>query len=263
MIQRVFRENIDAQNVRLGLFLNLLHDMFSACAGHYTASTSLTLLFASILKAEQAGKSVRVIAEEGYVDEVLSISRTLVEVTVNAAYLQYATPTELECFIRFKPTFRHPRADTNRRLGGGEPSSGVLSLLYDLVRKKQQPSITEPSWTSTTLLARAQFTDQMSQIPVMTPLVERCHLRGHAAVHGTMASLQTFVSMLTPSPNRPSESLVALGEALFVVNLCLLTLCMYLNAYFGLGMDEAIDQAAGASSRTKTDRFGVKSAQTN
>jgi hypothetical protein len=256
MIQRVFRENVDAQNVRLGLLLKLLQNMFAVCEGHHTSSPSLTLLFASVLKVEQAARTVQLITEEGYVDEVLSISRTLVEVTVNAAYFQYATPTELEGFIRFQPTFSHNRESAGRRLGSGGPSSGVLSLLYDLVRKRQQPSITEPSWTRTTLLARARFVDEMSQIPIMAPLVERCHIRGHAALHGTMGSLRTFVSMLTPSATDASENLVALGEALFVVNLSLLTLCMYLNAYFRLGMDEAIDEAASAGSRHKAGVIG-------
>ena len=58
-------------------------------------------LLASLLKLREQARAVSLLASEGMVEEVLGISRTMAEVAVNAAYLQFAETEELERFRNF------------------------------------------------------------------------------------------------------------------------------------------------------------------
>ena len=59
------------------------------------------LVFSSLLKLRQQGRATEVLAEEGCVEEILSISRTMAEVAINAAYLQDADDEEIIRFQNF------------------------------------------------------------------------------------------------------------------------------------------------------------------
>ena len=261
MIERFVRENVDAQVVRLDLFLKLLEHMFQEAIAHHEPSVSLTLLFASILKVKQAGRAVQLIAEEGFVEEILSIGRTLVEVTVNAAYLQYAGETELGRYLHFHPEAVYQQTGLLRQRKSLGSSSGIVRRIGELVARGGAlvgSRTADPNWTSRPLIDRAQLADHASNIPIMALLVERCYPKGHAAVHGTIQSLDTFLTTLTDmGPEQPEDRLNALAEAMFGVNLSLMTLCIYLNNYFHLGMDDSIDLAANADSRSRESLEGA------
>ena len=248
MIEDAFQENVNLQIARLTNFSALLERMFECTIGRQDGSIHLTLLFASILKIRQSARAVRLLSEAGCVEEILSISRTLLEVTVNAGYLQAANSREVERYLQFHP-------ETPNRYAMARPSPpprslglqlfrrvGRLSLFRGSPLRKQEPGGT---WTALTLMERAALSDQASEIPVMVLLVQRCFTRGLAAVQGTIGSLDVFVSAISNMETPRLESRLAeLTEALFGINLCLLTLCMYLNSFFQLHMDLEIDSAA-------------------
>ncbi len=247
MIEDAFQENVNLQIARLTNFSALLERMFERSIGRQDGSTHLTLLFASILKIRQSARAVRLLSEAGCVEEILSISRTLLEVTVNAGYLQAANSREVERYFQFHP-------ETPNRYAMARPSPprapglqlfrriGQLSLFRGSPTRRQEPAGT---WTALTLMERAAVSDQASEIPVMVLLVQRCFTRGLAAVQGTIGSLDVFVSAISSMETPRLESRLAeLTEALFGINLCLLTLCMYLNSFFQLQMDGEIDSAA-------------------
>ena len=247
MIEDAFQENVNLQLARLTNFSVLLERMFERTIGQQDGSIHLTLLFASILKIRQSARAVRLLSEAGCVEEILSISRTLLEVTVNAGYLQAANRREVERYLHFHP-------ETPNRFAMTRPSPppslglqlfrriGQLSLLRGSPARRQEPAGT---WTALTLMERAAVSDQTSEIPVMVLLVQRCLTRGLAAVQGTIGSLDVFVSAISSMETPRLESRLAeLTEALFGINLCLLTLCMYLNRFFQLRMDGDIDDAA-------------------
>ncbi len=247
MIEDAFQENVNLQIARLTNFSALLERMFERTIGQQDGSTHLTLLFASILKIRQSARAVRLLSEAGCVEEILSISRTLLEVTVNAGYLQAANSREVERYLQF-----HPETPNRYAMARPSPSRtlglqlfrriGQLSLLRSSPTRKQEPGGT---WTALTLMERAALSDQASEIPVMVLLVQRCFTRGLAAVQGTIGSLDVFVSAIANMETPRLESRLAeLTEALFGINLCLLTLCMYLNSFFQLHMDVDIDSAA-------------------
>ena len=247
MIEDAFQENVSTQIVRLTNFSALLERMFQRTIGYQDGSLHLTLLFASILKIRQSARAVQLLSEAGCVEEILSISRTLLEVTVNAGYLQVANSREIERYLQFHPETPNRYAMVRQ----AAPRSfglqlfrrlGQLSLLRGGPVRRQEPT---DSWTSFTLMERAALSDETSEIPVMVLLVQRCFTRGLAAVQGTIGSLDIFVSAISNMETPRLESRLAeLTEALFGINLCLLTLCMYLNSYFQLHMDLEIDSAA-------------------
>ncbi len=247
MIEDAFQENVRIQIVRLTNFSALLERMFERTIGRQDGSTHLTLLFASILKVRQSARAVQLLSEAGCVEEILSISRTLLEVTVNAGYLQAANSREVERYLQFHPESQNKFAMVRKpapRLQGLQIFRRLsqLSLLSGSPARRQDAFGT---WTSLSLMERATLSDESSEIPVMVLLVQRCFTRGLAAVQGTIGSLDVFVSAISNmEAPRLEGRLAELTEALFGINLCLLTLCMYLNAYFQLQMDDEIDSAA-------------------
>ena len=247
MIEHAFQENVNLQVVRLTNFSALLERIFERTIGYQDGSIHLTLLFASILKIRQSARAVHLLSEAGCVEEILSISRTLLEITVNAGYLQVANSREVERYLQF-----HPEAPNRYAMVRRLPSLSLglqifrrlsrLTLLGSAPMRRQEPTST---WSSLTLMERAALSDETSEIPVMVLLVQRCYSRGLAAVQGTIGSLDIFVSAIANMETPRLESRLAeLTEALFGINLCLLTLCMYLNSYFQLHMEVEIDSAA-------------------
>ena len=252
-MQRAIEANVEAQLARLDGFRVLLEGIFRNASAQASSSDRLTLLFESVLKVTQSANAVQMLCTAGCVEEVLAISRTLVEVTVNAAYFQFAQDKEVDRFIHFHPETEFKQAGL---LGAPRPRgfvAGFARRLSDAVSGVTGPRQGESAWSSKPLVARARFADEQSDIPVMVSLVARCFSRGAAAAHGTIGSLDTFIaSVHTQQAPRIDNRMAELTEALFGVNLCLLTLCTYLNAFFHVDLEDAIDEAANAEELRRT-----------
>ncbi len=248
-----------AQVVRLDLLLQLLDRMFQQSAPQ-ASTASLTLLMASVLKVRQSGRAVKLLAEEGMVEDILAIGRTLVEVTVNACYLQCVNDKELGSYLSFHPELGHGPAGLARQRPGGSFAQGLMVRLGDFVTSlvpagKRQKA--DPSWTSHSLATRAQLSDDGNNIPLMSLLLARCYPRGDAAVHGTVGALDSFLTaMQTGEMPVRQDRFRELSEALFGVNLTLMTFGLFLNEFFQLGMDEAMDQISAADSTTRPSLAG-------
>ena len=249
MNRSVFHSNVDAQVTRLERFINISNEIVRNPVLHDTSSVVHTLLLASILKMVSAGEAVRVLANSCAVEEILAIGHTMLEVVVNAAFLQHASEKEVERYIRFRP-------ETKPHMALGAPTQEIAApsalrrfrntIWCNLPRSAKE---VVPAWSRMSLRDRAQFADDASNIPVMSLLVARCSTRGQAAVRGTMGSLDYFVSALTNSPEaQPENRLAALTEALFGVNLCLFTFSFYLSSYFNLRLDRVIEEAVNVQS---------------
>jgi hypothetical protein len=263
MIRHVPREQVQdqvqEQARRLDLFVQLLDRMLRDVMIVDHGSVRQTLLLASLLRVSQAARAVQLLASENCVEEILTIGRTLIEVTVNAAYLYQASEGELQRYLEFHPESLYRRRDNLARERGGKLTTSILQKLGDLVLAGS--SLTrrdaDPTWTQRTLLERAHLSDMASQMPIMAPLVQRCFAQSHGAVHGTMGGIDSFVAAVEtggmPGRQDRSEDMV---EALFAVNLCLLTVSIYLNGMFDLEMDEAIDEAARVTSPSQASRPG-------
>ena len=255
LLHRVLQEEVDAQVVRLDLLLLSLQRMFQE-ASQYASSPPLTLLVASILKVCQSGRAVKLLAEEGMVEEILAIGRTLVEVTVNATYLQCVDEKEVGRYLSFHPelSFRHAGLVHQ----GRRPSPGgvLVGKVRDLVTSLGLPG-SRGGWTRNSLAMRAQISDERTNIPVMSLLLSRCYPRGEAAAHGTIGSLDSFVQAVQAQEMPMREDRYReLSEALFGVNLTMMTFGLFLNEFFQLGMDEDMNQISAADSSTKPSLAG-------
>ncbi len=242
--------NLDAQIVRLDHFISLLQSISEASAVPHDASMRGTLLHASVIKVINSGMAVRVLADAECVEEILSIGRTMVEVSINAVYLQHASPRELERFLHFHPESAAKHVTMLPSPTEAPEPENVVSRLGKKIMRSLPTLLSkrvDTSWSSRSLLERAAIADEASNIPVMSLLVRRCYPRGHAAMLGAVDSLGYFIAALHGTGDASHESrMVALTEALFGVNLCLFTLAFYLSAFFRLNMDGAIEQAAHA-----------------
>lgn len=254
-LQRVLRDDVDAQLIRLDMFLQLLNRMFQVSSS-YTVSARPTLLVASILKVQQSGRAVKLLAEEGLVEEILAVGRTLVEVTVNVCYLQCASPRELERYLSFHPERGYKHAGMVR-YRGRTSTQGWRSKWKDMV-SWMMPAVHAQeagrNWTQFSLAQRAEIADERTNIPVMSLLLSRCYPRGDAAVHGTMGSLDNFVEALqTQQMPLREDRYQEMAEALFGVNLTLMSFSLFLDEHFRLGMHDAIHQISAADSSTNAD----------
>ncbi len=254
MIQRTLFYDHDAHLLRLELFSGLLERMFRESIYDRTQTAQLTLLYASVLKVSQSAKAVRSLAQAGCVEEIQAIARSMIEVTVNAAYLQHAGTKELDRFVEFHPEVLYKYPETWRPEKHNSFTSDVRRRLSKLKVWNGRVALgreTNPNWSEKTLIERAALSDDASNAPLMTLLVRRCYPQTHDAVHGTMKSLRYFVAAVDAMGFPSADCRMAeLREAVFVANLSLLTFCLYLNANLGLHFDGAIEAAAVAGSST-------------
>ena len=257
MTSAALKTSLDAQTVRLNHFISLLQQISEATAVANDPSQQRTLLHASVIRVINSGMAAQMLAKGGCVEEILSIGRTMVEVSVNAVYLQHSSDREMRRFWEFHP-------ESSERVEGLLPSPinvGSPDGIISKIRKRLLQSIptvpsrrVDRSWSNYSLLDRAHIADEGSQIPVMSLLVRRCYPRGHAAMMGAVGSLDYFISALHGTEgSSPDRRTVALTQALFGINLCLFTLAFYLSASFNLHMECAIEQAANAEAANPQD----------
>ena len=258
MASAALQANLESQTARLEHFICLLQEISEATAVHKDPSHHRTLLHASVIKVINSGIAAQLLAPAGCVEEILSIGRTMVEVTVNAAYLQHASDQEVNRFVRFHPEAADRFAGQLPSLAA--PRSQDNNALSRLGRKIMRglpvgrSLRADPSWSNHSLLDRAIVADDASHIPVMSLLVRRCYPRGHASMLGAVGSLDYFISALHGAEGaHPDNRTVSLTEALFGINLCLFTLAFYLSEVFSLGLDHAIEKAANSEAARPLD----------
>ena len=240
-----------AHLIRLELFRELLARMYRESIVQYEFSVRLALLFGSVLKVRQAALSVKILAEQMCVEEIITIGRTIVEVVVNAAYLQYAEDIEIDRYLQFDKEFISRQKEFLQLHSGTRPVPSIVQKLKAnalRVSMKIMPKDDDPRWSAQSIAQRAEYADKVSESPIMALLVKTLHARGHSASHGTFQSMTPFISALeTMVVAETNDRFDELTEALFGVNLSLMTLCLYLNNFLNLALDEAIHHAARAS----------------
>src|SRR6266496_2501961 len=109
MDQTVQSRELARQLLRLNAHRSLLTRFYGLAITQHEHSVRLILLLASVLKVEQMGRAVQVLAGGTFAEEIRALSRTIAEVTINAAYLQDAEDEEVDRFQHFdtQSVFRH------------------------------------------------------------------------------------------------------------------------------------------------------------
>ena len=109
MDQTAKSRGVAQELLRLEAHRTLLTQMLRVAISQHEPSVRLNLLFASVLKVWRMGGAVQLLTGEAFVEEIQSLSRTMAEVTINAAYLQHAEDEEIDRFHHFdtQSMFKH------------------------------------------------------------------------------------------------------------------------------------------------------------
>lgn len=210
-------------------------------------SVRLDLLFGSVLKIWRMGRAVRLLAGETFVEEIQALGRTMAEVTINAAYLQHAEDEEIDRFQHFDTQcmFKHAarlRKHTNRTLGTAELTK--IETVVNNARLLTGRKDSDSSWSKRNVFQRAEYSDGVTRLNLMTQLALTSYAYGHSAVHGTFDAVEVFLSARDNSQAFSDEQREeALFLALSSVNFVLCTMCFYLNSFFHLHLESAIIDA--------------------
>jgi hypothetical protein len=166
-------------------------------------------------------------AEEFMVEEILSISRTMAETAINAAFLQFSEDDELKRFQHFDAQSLYKHSKKLQPLTSFELSDEREAELQGAIGKAR--SVTQlgdnaPSWSKThpTPIARAEFIETRMADSMMPALVLTTYNWAHRAVHSTGDALRPFYKALgsgeIPSSQERTEEL---QRALSFVVFCL------------------------------------------
>jgi hypothetical protein len=233
--------------LRLDAHTTLLSKIYGLAIGQHEPSVRLMLLFGSILKLLRMTKAVQLLASEVFVEEIQAMNRTMAEVTVNAAYLQDAEDKEVARFQHFdiQSAFKHatrlrPHTTIKLPVTDLKKIEEVASDARLLTGRKDS----DLSWSTRNLVQRAEYSDGVTHLNMMTLLVLSSYPQGHSAIHGTFAALEIFIesvgTMQVPLGGERKEGLFI---ALFGVNFTLSVMCFYLNSLFHLDLEKAIIHA--------------------
>jgi hypothetical protein len=245
-------QGADSKNIAQGLLRleahrTLLIQMLRLAISQYDPSVHQNVLFASVLKVWRMGRAIRLLVGEGFVEEILALSRTMAEVTINAAYLQHAEDQEIDRFHHFdtQSMFKHSvrlRPHVATTLSSAEFNK--IETVVENARLLTGRKDSDPSWSKRSLSKRAEYSDCITRLNLMTRLVLTAYAYGHSAIHGTFDSLDPFMSALdSPQTFSQEKRQEGLSLALSSVNFVLCTMCFYLNSFFHLDLETAIIDA--------------------
>jgi hypothetical protein len=212
----------------------------------------LKILRPSILRAVRIATAALLLDENGFVEEVLALSRTLAEVVITACYLQSASEQELEAFSSFdiQKTYKSSETleqfiDPKERIS--EEHRNELKAIVAQAGTRSRRKDTDKSWTTKSVFAMAQDVDatMSAKTHLFVHIKATAYEFGHPYVHGTYASFssvrQWLVEGVFPSDaRRETQRFQAVGG----VFQCLATLCIYVNERFQLQFRQRIRDAA-------------------
>lgn len=236
--------SIGQELLRLEAQRKLLIQMLRLAVSQRESSVRLSLLYASVLKVWRMGGAIELLAKEVFVEEILGLSRTMAEVTINAAYLQDAEDEEIDRFQHFdtQSMFKHsvrllPYVTTRLT---DEDRTKIETLVRN-ARSITGRKDTDLSWSKRNLSQRAEYSDDITKSKLMFTLLLTAYAYGHSAVHGTFDSLDHFLSAFNnPEALSSDERREPLFLALSSVNFVFYTMCSYLNGVLYLGLEAAI-----------------------
>jgi hypothetical protein len=171
------------------------------------------------------------------VEEILVITRTMTEVIVNSAYLQFANDEELARFHHFdaQSLYRHSeklRPITSRELSVEQEAD--LQRFVAEARSLTQLTDKAQSWSRThsTLISRAECVEEKIADSFIPALVLTAYNWAHRAVHGTGDALRPFYSALGSGEVPVSaERLEEIRMALSFVSFCLETFAFFFDRF--------------------------------
>ena len=204
----------------------------------------LLLLLATLLKLRKQARACLLLAQEFMVEEILVTTRTMAEVIVNAAYLQFADGAELARFHRFdtQSLYRHSeklRPITSRELTV-EQEEELQRFVAEARGLTQLPDKAQ-SWSRTHLISRAECVEKKMAGSFMPALVLTAYSWAHRAVHGTGDAVRPFYGALgSGEVPLSAERLEEVRMALSIVTFCLETYAFFIDRFLHQGRQAEI-----------------------
>jgi len=202
------------------------------------------LLLASILKLREQARAALLLSESGFVEEILSTSRTMCEAAINAAYLQIAEDEEFERFKHFDTQSLYKMSGKLKRLGtvlDAEASAAMDSAVAHARSQTAGRQDKDLSWSIRQLAQRAEVADHRIGTNIFESLMSTAYSWSHRAVHATFGAVSPFYEALqTGTIPLTGDRLHDLEMALNNVNFVLHTEAGYLEHTFHTGMGRDI-----------------------
>jgi hypothetical protein len=237
---------IQIELFRIEAFRKFLFDRHSEALHANDADMRLLILLASLLKVRKQAQACALLAKDFMMEEISAITRTMAEVVVNAAYLQFADDEEIDRFHNFDTQSLYKLSERLRPITTREltpEKEAELQRIVSETRMLTQLTDKAPSWSrqNPTLIARAEFVESKIADSFMPGLVLTAYNWGHRAVHGTGDSLRPFYGALGSGEiELSSERLEEISRSLGMVAFCLQVHAFFYNRFLRLNFEEEI-----------------------
>ena len=201
------------------------------------------VLIHSALRVARSGEAQVSLSVDLYAEEIQCLNRTLAEMCINAAYLQFASVAELDSYLRYDSA---ALAGTILRMSSEMPKSFRFSAVEESkVRKlaSQKPGGAFHGWSAKTPILRARAVDKhCSADALMTPIALFVYEGTHTHVHGTASSVAKVGDWLLQGGDKSDTSRIeATTSALNAAAVCLLSLCIFIDGRYQLGSKAKIE----------------------
>jgi hypothetical protein len=180
------------------------------------------------------------------VEEILVTTRTMAEVIVNAAYLQFADGAELTRFHQFDAQSLYKHSEKLRPITSRELTAEQEAELQRFVAEAEsltQLTDKSRSWSRThpALISRAECVEEKMADSFMPALVLTAYNWAHRAVHGTGDAVRPFYGALG-SGDVPlsAERLEEIRMTLSFVTFCLETYSFFFDRFLHQGQQAEI-----------------------
>jgi len=208
----------------------------------------LRILQLSTLRAVRLAQAALLLDEHGFVEEVLSLSRTLAEVVISGCYLQIASDEKVESFLAFdSQKSYHMSATLEEFLEPegiiSEEQRDELKAIVAKARARSKRKDTDNSWNTESVYQMAQALDatMAAGTYLFTTVKASIYQFGHPYVHGTFGSFsavrQWMAERTFPADDRRAEQRFQSAEGVYQ---CLAALCIYINERFQLQFRQRI-----------------------
>lgn len=197
----------------------------------------LLILLATSLKLRKQARACLLLAQEFLVEEILATTRTMAEVIVNAAFLQFADGEELIRFHHFDTQSLYKHSEKLRPIASRELTVEQEAELQGLVAEARGLTrLTDKalSWSRThpALISRADCVEGKMPNSFMPALVLTAYGWAHRAVHGTGDAIRPFYRALgSGEVPLSAERLEDVRIALSLVTFCLQTYALFIDRF--------------------------------
>jgi hypothetical protein len=199
------------------------------------------ILIHSMLRVARSGEAQLLLSEGLYSEEMHCVNRALVEISINAAYLQTAVEAEIKNYLQYDAI---AMAQIVQKMTTSMPKDHPIDKAKELEIRRllalsKDSSGAIRSWTSKNITHRAREVDKATSSELMTMLL-RVYEVGNSHVHGTADSVVLVGNWILEGENpNNSKRIESTIEALHGTHLCLLALSAFVEQRYQMGLGTA------------------------